>query len=97
MKKYLVDFRNVSNIIEAHKVLKKTFNFPDYYGENLDALNDFISDLGDIYIKIKIKKDKFCGFDDIIKVFDDNNIKYDILYGKRPRLLNRFLQFFRKH
>ena len=28
-----------------HKYLKQQFNFPDYYGENLDALYDCLGDL----------------------------------------------------
>jgi RNAse (barnase) inhibitor barstar len=30
---------------EMHKQLKEKLNFPDYYGENLDALNDCLSDI----------------------------------------------------
>ena len=30
---------------EMHKQLKQNLNFPDYYGENFDALNDCLSDI----------------------------------------------------
>jgi len=35
-----VDFSNTKYFSEVHKILKKAFNFPDYYGENLSALWD---------------------------------------------------------
>ena len=31
---------------EGHKYLKKILDFPDYYGENLDALYDCLTDIG---------------------------------------------------
>ena len=37
MSKLTLDFTGYRDISELHKVLKETFNFPDYYGENLDA------------------------------------------------------------
>jgi RNAse (barnase) inhibitor barstar len=43
----IVDFNctNWTNPSLVHKDLKKQLEFPDYYGENLDALNDCLSDL----------------------------------------------------
>lgn len=35
-----VDFSNIRYFDQVHKTLKKTFNFPEYYGENLSALWD---------------------------------------------------------
>ena len=32
MKKYTVDFRNISNVEEAHNILKDSMGFPEYYG-----------------------------------------------------------------
>ena len=49
--RYKVDFRNVEYYIEIHEVLKRDLEFPDYYGGNLDALWDCLTDmLGDISI-----------------------------------------------
>jgi len=31
--------------LDFHKCIKDVLNFPDYYGENLDALNDCLGDL----------------------------------------------------
>ena len=32
----------IKNINDFHKIIKRQLNFPDYYGENLDALWDCI-------------------------------------------------------
>ncbi len=37
---------SISNWDSFHDVFTKEFNFPDYYGRNMDAWNDCMSDLG---------------------------------------------------
>ena len=37
---------------EAHKYLKETFGFPDYYGMNLDALHDCLTQLGPTKVRL---------------------------------------------
>ncbi len=39
-----LDFSNCKYINDIHVVLKNTFEFPDYYGMNLDALWDSLKD-----------------------------------------------------
>lgn len=78
MKKYILDFRKVNNIEEAHEELKSALDFPDYYGKNLDALNDCLSEIeSDHLIYILTYKETFDRFDEMIKVFDDNKINYE--------------------
>ena len=80
MKKFILDFRKILSLKDAHKIMKEEFHFPDYYGENLDALNDCISEINDdIAIDILVDEGEFDGFDGIIKVFDDNRIDYRII------------------
>ena len=38
---------------EGHDYIKKTLNFPDYYGKNLDALYDCLTEIG-IETQIKL-------------------------------------------
>ena len=51
---YIIDFTNVNYYLEMHAVIKHSLKFPDYYGCNLDAFWDCLTDMyGDpIYIKI---------------------------------------------
>ena len=52
---YIVDFKDVHYYLEIHKALKDGLDFPDYYGANLDALwdclTDFIDNNDDIILK----------------------------------------------
>lgn len=43
MTNYYINFENVKNFMGFHKVIKKSLNFPDYYGENPDAFWDCIT------------------------------------------------------
>lgn len=80
MKRYVIDFRKVKSIEEAHKEIKTSLGFPDYYGENLDALNDCISELNDdLFIYILVKKKSFDGIKDIMNVLRDNDIKFEVI------------------
>lgn len=47
MKKITLDFENISNKEEMHKYLAKKFEFPDYYGGNLDALFECLTDIAE--------------------------------------------------
>ena len=44
---YIVDLKNITTIEELHNCLQKTLELPDYYGKNLDALNDVLTDWND--------------------------------------------------
>lgn len=43
MKKAILDFTNCKYYDDLHETIKKSLNFPDYYGKNLDAFWDCIS------------------------------------------------------
>lgn len=45
MKTYVIDCRALTDKAAAHTYLKALFSFPDYYGNNLDALHDCLSEL----------------------------------------------------
>lgn len=87
--RYKVDFSNIEDYREIHQILKESLDFPDYYGGNLDALFDCLTDmLGDISI-IEIhgieKLKKFDGYDKrLLKVFYDAKFVYN-------EFSNRFL------
>ena len=50
MRKITIDILKLNDL--KHTYLKDIFNFPDYYGHNLDALYDLVSSMyyTDIYI-----------------------------------------------
>lgn len=64
---------------KGHDYLKKAFNFPNYYGNNLDALYDCLTDIGaPTQIKLKNK----------------NSVPYDIMETFRDASdVNSFLEF----
>lgn len=47
MKKITLDFENISNKEDMHKYLAEKFEFPDYYGKNLDALFECLTDIAE--------------------------------------------------
>ena len=44
MKEIILDGSKFTDIQITHEILKDTFEFPDYYGKNLDAFWDCITD-----------------------------------------------------
>lgn len=87
--KYKVDFSKVEYYIEIHEVLKHDLDFPDYYGGNLDALWDCLTDmLCDIsFIEIcnfeKIAKKYHEEWRNIIKIFKETKHAYNDKYSDR--------------
>ncbi len=43
MKKVTIDFTGCKNIYEIHSRMNEKLDFPDFYGENLDALWDVLT------------------------------------------------------
>ncbi|MBQ6817938.1 MAG: barstar family protein [Bacilli bacterium] len=66
---YQLDFKMIENKGELHQYLKEKLGFPDYYGNNLDALYDELTDLEDNTI-IEIKNFNF---------FQEKELKYSNL------------------
>ena len=47
MKRIELDFSKCTDRSEVHAYLKEQFGFPDYYGNNLDALFDVLGDIAE--------------------------------------------------
>lgn len=45
MKEIVINCANIATREELHEVLARELNFPDWYGRNLDALHDCLTDL----------------------------------------------------
>lgn len=52
MKQITLDGNILSDATKVHDYLKEMLDFPEYYGKNLDALHDCLTDLEDVEITI---------------------------------------------
>ena len=69
MKQITLDGNKLSDITQVHDYLKELLEFPDYYGKNLDALYDCLTDLNDVEITITAPAEDGAIFQKIIRVF----------------------------
>ena len=51
--KYVLDGKRMVSREEAHAYLREAFGFPDYYGNNLDALHDCLTERKDMEIEVQ--------------------------------------------
>ena len=80
---YTVDFSEVENYMDIHEVLKRDLEFPDYYGGNLDALNDCLTDMLSEISFIQMK-----GFEDLDKRFDGSFSEILQIFKRTRHLYN---------
>ena len=73
---YKLDFSKIKYLGEAHQIIKKEFDFPDYYGENWYAFWDCLTDMaGDEIINIEL-----IGYEHLQNLFpSEAKIMLDIL------------------
>lgn len=88
--RYKVDFSNIQEYWDIHRILKKSLDFPDYYGGHLDALFDCLTDMLCYISIIEIhgieKLRQFDGYDKrLLEVF------YDAKHDWGEEFSDRFL------
>lgn len=76
IEKIILDLTDCKYILELHDRIRKAFNFPSFYGRNLDALWDFISEPFSAEVTVKgsgtLPPDLKEYFIEIIKIFEEN-------------------------
>lgn len=81
----ILDGKQITNCDELHAFFKKTLNFPDYYGNNFDALNDILYEYLNLSITIinsdillnNLKNNFFI----LLDILKDNNINVLLKVG----------------
>ena len=58
MKIVLLDGEKIKSSADMHRAFKKALHFPDWYGNNLDALNDMLTEATDEIGVILVNTDK---------------------------------------
>lgn len=69
MKKILLDGNYLCNREVAHTYLQEILELPVYYGKNLDALYDCLTELQDLYIEINRPEEENDYFKRVLRVF----------------------------
>lgn len=76
MHKYRVDFSDVEYFIQIHEALMRDLDFPDYYGGNLDALWDCLTDILGDWAEIIITHTPCMKIDELLKLQADELTKF---------------------
>lgn len=87
-KDYLIDFSNVNNRETLHEYLKENLELPEYYGKNLDALSDCLTQMSETTITFRNLSSLKClgeyGYS-LLEVLEDSakeNPKLTLLFFK---------------
>ena len=73
-QKYVLDFEQITDRESLHAYLKETLNLPDYYGMNLDALYDCLTERPETTIELRHIPSLYClgeYANIILEVFED--------------------------
>ena len=80
MKQIILDGNILADATQVHDYLKEMLEFPEYYGKNLDALHDCLTDLEDVEITITSPDEDGAIFQRILRVFKAADRENETLY-----------------
>lgn len=69
MKQITLDGNILADAVKVHDYIKEMLGFPEYYGKNLDALYDCLTDLEDMEITVTAPTEDGAIFQKVIRVF----------------------------
>ena len=69
MKQIVLDGNILADATLVHDYLKEILEFPEYYGKNLDALHDCLTDLENVEITITSPEEDGAIYQRIVRVF----------------------------
>ncbi len=69
MKQVILDGSILADAAKVHDYLKEMLELPEYYGKNLDALYDCLTDLEGAEIIIQLPKEDGAIFQKVLRVF----------------------------
>lgn len=69
MKQISLDGNLLADAAKVHDYLKEMLGFPEYYGKNLDALHDCLTDLENVEITITLPTEDGAIFQKVLRVF----------------------------
>ena len=84
MKQITLDGNILADASRMHDYLKEVLNFPEYYGKNLDALYDCLTDLENMEITIDAPEHDSAIFQKVVRLFkaaanSNEDIKLNII------------------
>ncbi len=87
-REYVIDCAEMTDRAAAHDYIAKALEFPDYYGKNLDALFDCLTEMGECSIVFKnLDELEMLGdysgallavFEEAEQINDELNLVYDM-------------------
>lgn len=80
MKQVILDGNILADATQVHDYLKEMLEFPEYYGKNLDALHDCLTDLENVEITITSPDENGAIFQRILRVFKAADRENETLY-----------------
>ena len=79
MKQVILDGNVLADAAKTHEYLREIFGFPPYYGMNLDALYDCLTDLENVEISITLPEKDGAIFQKVLRVFKAADRKNDLI------------------
>ena len=80
MKQVILNGNILADATQVHDYLKEMLEFPEYYGKNLDALHDCLTDLENVEIAITPPEEDGAIFQRILRVFKAADRENETLY-----------------